>query len=123
MFLSKTRTTSRPLRRGSEGIYDCDFDLLRFDGQRQAAFGANLKAKRDCFFDVCQCLLARFPLADAAGDGGALGNPHAVFITVERRGEFHRSKDSTRPAFAYAPGAWLSKLLLTFFTKRRSENW
>jgi hypothetical protein len=30
--------------------------MARFDGQGQALFRANFKAKPDCFFDIFQCL-------------------------------------------------------------------
>ena len=49
---------------------------------------------------MAYCTLARAPLrgtlADAAGNGGALDNPDAVFITVNRNDESH-GISSTKP--------------------------
>lgn len=59
------------------------------DRQRHAFFGSDFEALPDRLFDVLQSFLLGRALADAAGNGRALGDENAVLVTVNRHDEFH----------------------------------
>src|SRR5262249_1960987 len=56
--------------------------------------GTNLQAEPDGIFDVLDRLFLRAALADTSGERRVLGDPGAVFVTIEGDSELHRSSSS-----------------------------
>jgi len=54
---------------------DCDLDLLRLDGQRQAPFSPHFQTPGDGFANVGEGFIAGITLADTAWDRRAFGDP------------------------------------------------
>ena len=80
------------------------FDLPGLYGQRKAPFGAHSQAEHDRFADAFGGLFPGAALADAPGNGWALGHPHPVFIPVDSHEEPHRRPSSTDgPSASPAP--------------------
>jgi hypothetical protein len=79
--------TSNSIREGQAS--ERDFDLSSFNREWQTAFSPDFQAQFDGFFDILQSFGFGFPLADAAGNGGAFDHPHSVFVAVNGDGEFH----------------------------------
>ena len=63
--------------------------LTGFNRERHPSFGSNLQAGLDGISDVGKGLIFRGTLVDAAGYGGTLDHPNAVFVTVDRHNESH----------------------------------
>jgi hypothetical protein len=67
---------------GQTGHSGHHLDFAGLDRQGQATLGADLKAKRDGFFNIPECFFLGRSLADAPRNGGAFDHPDAVFIAV-----------------------------------------
>ena len=82
---------------------DQDFYLAGFDGEGQTAFSTNFYAEGDRFFDVLQGFGLGLALADAAGNGGTLGDPDSVLVTVQCYRKLHiRCLTDTGPVGKHA---------------------
>ena len=79
---------------------DGNFHLLSLDGEWHATICPHFEAGSDGFTDACQGFLPRFSLADATGDGWALGDPNAVFVTFKGSEEFHVGDATLRFRFS-----------------------
>jgi hypothetical protein len=66
-----------------------DFDLLRLDGQRQAALGPDFQTDGDRFADVGEGFVAGVTLTDTSGYGRALSDPNALFIALKCGDQLH----------------------------------
>ncbi len=68
---------------------DGNLDLLRLDGQRQAAFGPDFQAGGDGVADVGEGFNAAISLADTTRNRRAFGDPNPVLIPIKGGDELH----------------------------------
>ena len=68
---------------------DGNLDLLRLDGQRQAAFGPDFQAGGYGVADVGEGFNAAISLTDTTGNRRAFGDPNPVLISIKGGDEPH----------------------------------
>lgn len=76
---------------GYDGSGDGDLHETGFHGERHPMLGANFQTAENGLVDVCRRLVLGFALADATGNGRALGDPNSVLIAVQGDDKFHES--------------------------------
>lgn len=77
---------------GHGGSGDGDLHEAGFHGERHPLLGANFQTAENGLVDVCRRLVLSFALADATGNGRALGDPNSVLIAVQCDAKFHGNK-------------------------------
>jgi len=69
--------------------FNLHLDLARGNGEGHSFLRPYFQALFDGFMDVPFRLGLRLSLADTAGDGGTIGDEHAVFILEDGDEKFH----------------------------------
>jgi len=104
------------LRQSNDWSQSCgDLHLPSLNGQGEATLGAHFQAQLDGFSNVGLSFIVRAPLANAAGNGGALDDPYPIFVTDNRYAEFH----ALHPHSIWRYRATCVSILpVSFFTRR-----